>query len=345
MTNQKFTNMEMPSCDDRLLWDILLSAYHFPVLSVADELGVFPLLAVTPFSATEFAKKLSLGARASETMLGILAALGFLAQRNNKFYITDVTRNFLLPDSPYYWGGMLQLARGVAVSHGMLREALLKDKPIGYGERSAWQTHEIDPNQAKVFTQAMHSHTFPAAMGIARRGNFEGVKKLIDVGGGSGCCSIAIASHHSEISCSVMDLPVVCKLAEKYIAQYELQERIGLTPLDMFNDPWPFGYDAVLFSNIFHDWSFARCAFLCKRSFDVLPPGGKIFVHEMLLADTKDYPLSAISFSMTMMFVTEGKQLTLKEIETFLYDAGFENVSTTITYGYYYLISANKPHK
>src|SRR5215213_6877368 len=35
---------EPPTSDDRLIWNVWLSVYHFPTLAVADALGVFPLL-------------------------------------------------------------------------------------------------------------------------------------------------------------------------------------------------------------------------------------------------------------------------------------------------------------
>ena len=36
--------LELPTCDDRLLWDIWMSTGHMPTLTVADELGLFSLL-------------------------------------------------------------------------------------------------------------------------------------------------------------------------------------------------------------------------------------------------------------------------------------------------------------
>ena len=44
MTKQeKEENASLPICDDRLLWDVWMSSYHFPTLCTADELGLFTL--------------------------------------------------------------------------------------------------------------------------------------------------------------------------------------------------------------------------------------------------------------------------------------------------------------
>jgi O-methyltransferase domain/Dimerisation domain len=334
--------LEPPTSDDRLIWDVWLSVYHFPTLAVADGLGVFSLLKEASASSEEVAERLSLGPRATEALLGVLTSLGFLEQRRSRFYLTDVARNFLLPDSPYYWGGILDLVRDIPFTCSSLREALKKDKPIGYEGDDIWETHELDPEQARLFTRAMHSHSFPAAMGVARRGNFTGVRRLLDVAGGSGCFCIALAQRYPEMRFTVAELPVVCRLAEEYVAHYGLQDRIDTASLDMFSDPWPSGYDAHFLSNIFHDWNWEHCRLLARQSFESLPSGGRIYLHEMLLEDTRDAPLAATSFSMNMIFFTQGKQFTAGELEKLLGEAGFEEIALTPTNGYYSLVIGRK---
>jgi hypothetical protein len=339
----KKQHLELPTRDDKPIWDVWMSVFHFPTLAVADEIGLFPMLEKAPLTADEVAKNLSLGARATEALLGVLASLGFLVLRKGRFYNTEVSENYLLPESSYYWGGMLHLVRDMPLTYSVLWEALLRNKPIAYADKELWETHEQDPKQAELFTRAMQSQSFPGAMGVAQRGNFTGVQRLLDVGGGSGCFCIALAFRHPEIRFTVMELPVVCKLAEKYIAGYGLQGRIDTLGANMFKDAWPLGYDAVFFSNIFHDWDWNSCRHLSQRSFDVLPRGGRIYLHEMLLADTKDGPLTAMSFSMNMIYFTHGKQFTLRELDELLGECGFEDISVTNTYGYYSLVSGRKP--
>ena len=55
--------LEPPTSDDRLIWDVWLSVYHFSTLAVADVLGVFPLLKEASASSEEVAQRLSLGPR------------------------------------------------------------------------------------------------------------------------------------------------------------------------------------------------------------------------------------------------------------------------------------------
>jgi hypothetical protein len=98
----------------------------------------------------------------------------------------------------------------------------------------------------------------------------------------------------------------------------------------------------VLFSDIFHDWDDERCRLLARRAHDALAPGGEVLVHEMLLGDGKDGPLAALSYSMVMMFVTQGRQRTGRETAELLTSAGFANVAITMTSGGYALVRATK---
>ncbi len=51
---------DIPLCDDRPLWDTWMSMFHFPTLTVAEELGLFTLLAEGKAPLSEIAEKLSI---------------------------------------------------------------------------------------------------------------------------------------------------------------------------------------------------------------------------------------------------------------------------------------------
>jgi predicted O-methyltransferase YrrM len=336
--------LELPSCDDRRIWEVWMQAYQFPTLCVADDLGLFPLLERRPMSADEVAKELRLSPRAAESLVGVLSGLGFLVQNAGRFSITEVARNFLLPSSPYYWGGMLRFVRDIPITRQSLQEVLLKDRPRDGSMDEMWEKHEMEPEKAKAFTAAMHSRSLHLGVAAARRvAAFAEVKRLLDVAGGSGCFSIALAERHPAMRCTVLELAQVATLAKGYVAEFGLDGRVDTLVADMFADPWPAGYDGVFFSNIYHDWDRARCLRLTKKTFDALPRGGRIFIHEVLLAETKDAPLVGITDSMHMMFFTEGKQRTAGEFESILSEAGFRDMVVTPTYAYYSVVQARKP--
>ena len=335
-----------PAVDDLLIWDTWTSKYHLPTVAVADEIGLFPFLAESPATIDEVSAGLTLGPRGAEVLLGLLSALGFLVQRQGRFHLTNTARTYLLPDSAYYYGPFLRLMSNRPVTTASLRDWLKKDADGAQGDAHAlvhdWQSGELSAERAAVVIPLMHAHSFPAAMGVARNGDFANVHRLLDVGGGSGCFCIALATRYPGMRMAVMELPPVCQLVNQYVARYGLQGNVETIAANMFTDPWPSGYDGILFSNVFHDWDRASCRQLATRSFEALPPGGRIFLHEMVLNDTKDGPLVTVAFSMEML-AQRGKQHSLDELDQMLQEAGFTGTTVTPTYAYYSLVSATKP--
>jgi hypothetical protein len=140
-----------------------------------------------------------------------------------------------------------------------------------------------------------------------------------------------------------MDLPAVCALTPDYVKERGLADRIDMHAADMFRDPWPPGYDAVFFSNIFHDWRPATCLGLARRAFAALPSGGTINLHEMLLSDDGSGPRTAAAFSVLMALGTQGQQFTFGELETLLTAAGFADIECHSTSPLYSLVRGRRP--
>ncbi len=338
---------EPATCQDRALWDIWLSMYQLPAMAVADELGIFRALDEGPATTTETARRLGFNPRATHVLFDMLTALGLLVIRDGRRELADVTRTYLLPESPYYWGPLLRTLGVLPQQRAALIAALrgVDDTPaLGPGVPSqAWESGQIDRARAESVSRIMHCHSQPAAVGAARSADLQGVRRLLDVGGGSGCFSIAIAQHLPDIRCTVMDLPAVCEVARRYIEEGGVAERVDAVPANMFQDVWPGGYDGVLFSNVFHDWSAEANLCLARRAHTVLPAGGRVFVHEMLLAEDGSGPVTTASFSVLMLLGTRGRQYTFSELRQILADAGFTDIYARATYAYYSIVSGRKP--
>lgn len=196
-----------------------------------------------------------------------------------------------------------------------------------------WEAGEIDPEHAAKFTEFMNSVHLSSAIGFAK--NFDlslfGVKSLLDVGGGSGCFSIATAHHQPGIRAIVLELDSVCKIAQKFIDKSGLEKDTVITyDANMFKDEFPlykdskYGYDSILFSNIFHDWGDEKSKYLAKKAYDALPENGMIFLNEALLNDDGNGPLITACFSFHMFRNTQGKQFTFTELKDILNESGFK---------------------
>jgi len=332
------------TCSDAPIWNVFLSAFHTPALVLADELGMFAALAEAPASALELAPRLDLELRAVETIIGLMAALELVTQAAGKFHLTDVARAYLIPSSPYYWGGMLRRIRDHPLDCAKLLASLRRGKAAADARVTGlWEVPEPPAAAMVAFTHAMHAHSFALAMRIVPALGLGSATRLLDVAGGSGSYAIAAVHHHPHLACTVLDLPPVCEVTRTYAALFAGGERIATAPANMFTDAWPRDHDRVLMADIFHDWDDERCAALAARALDALVPGGRLILHEMILAETRDAPLPAIAYSMAMIFSTQGRQRSASELVGLLTGAGFVDVQVTPTSGGYAAITGSRP--
>ncbi len=329
----------VPGVSDQPLYELMWMRHSLPCVQLAQDRGVYDLLAGGPRTIGEVAGELDLPPRVAEAIVAVSAGLGFLAcGKDGRFSLTELGGTYLASESPHYYG---RLMAEEDPHLQKLHEAVEKgDGPV---EPRAVKLGELDPKMVEDFIGKMHTWTRAAAGALAKQKSWSGVRNLLDVGGGSGSLSIATASCHPELRSTVFDLEPVCRIAEKNIAGAELSARISTIVGNMFEPGWPAGHDAVLFGNIFHDWDPESCRTFARNAFDALEPGGTIFLHEMPLNERRDGPLLVACFSVSMLLYEKGKQYTLGELEAFLSEAGFVDFKSEATHAYYHLVSARKP--
>jgi len=348
------TRYAAPAIDDRRIWDLWLSGTYQAAIAAADDSGIFGALADTPATVSELAHRLDFDERATGILLRLLASLELLVLRDERFQLSDQARTYFVTSSPLYWGHMMR----VAVSQWHLDTLLAKLKqkgsadavgPQGTPEISGqgrsvdgWATGHVSIEDARLTAARMHSHSLRAAIGAAQQYDCQGIHRILDVGGGSGCFMIAIAQENPHVRCTIMELPTMCEVAQSYIRAGEVGDRVDTIAVDMFRQSWPHGYDAVFFSNVWHDWNFRTCKWLAQRAFEILPSGGRIMLHEMLLNDDGIGPATTAAFSMLMLLATQGQQFTFGELKLILEEAGFTAAESKPTAAYYSIVTGRK---
>jgi cyclopropane fatty-acyl-phospholipid synthase-like methyltransferase len=341
--------LEPPSTDDRRIWDLWLTMLYQPAIVTADEVGILGALSERPAGIVELATRMDLDERAIGIVLRLLASLGLLVARDGRYQLTDQARIYLVRDSGYYWGNMMELSVNRVPVEMLKAKLRQKGSATGPGPHNmaktdieGWENDNIPPEVARRIAERMHSHSLGAARGLARNYDFSGVRHLLDVGGGSGCFTIALHDAQPQLHITLMELATMLEVALGYLGKAGVGSQVDTLKVDMFREPWPKGPDAILLSNIFHDWNTATNRWLAKKAYDCLPSGGRVLVHEMLLDDGGDGSATTASFSLLMLLLNGGQQYTFAELRTILEDAGFVDVEARTTGAYYSVTTGHK---
>ncbi|MEP2531209.1 methyltransferase [Shimia sp.] len=107
----------------------------------------------------------------------------------------------------------------------------------------------------------------------------DGCTNLLEIGGNSGAFAMGLVREWPELSVSILDLPAVCYLGEKYLSDKDHRARISFVPGDAETTQWP-ECDAILFKSMLHDWRAERAVLFLQRAAQHLPAGGRLIVCE-----------------------------------------------------------------
>lgn len=188
---------------------------------------------------------------------------------------------------------------------------------------TAFDYHGTDPRFNKVFNQGMSNHSTIAMKKILDAYNgFEGLKTLVDVGGGIGATLNMIVGKYPTIKGINFDLPHVIEDAPPYPGV----EHVGG---DMFVSV-PQG-DAIFMKWICHDWSDEHCLKFLKNCHKALPENGKVILAECILPEEPDTTLATknvVHVDVIMLAHNPGgKERTEKEFGALAKGAGFKDFS------------------
>ena len=102
-------DIKRPRTDDRWVWDVVFGVYGFPTIVLAHNLKLFPLLANRPRSLPQVCEALGIKRRPAEAILTAAVALGFLKLRDGQCCLTPLAEDYLLDQSPTYFGTYVDL--------------------------------------------------------------------------------------------------------------------------------------------------------------------------------------------------------------------------------------------
>jgi SAM-dependent methyltransferase len=262
-----------------------------------------------------------------QTLITSLVALKSLHRATDgRYTLSPNTASFLVSSAKYYYGDYLRYQMGRQFYHrmGALPDVMTTGVAPSY---ASWFS---DPEVAATYTRAQHNGSVATAKSLVKRLSFEGVSKMLDVGGGSGAFSYVFCERNAGLSSQVLELPEVCATGNGIKAEQKqiVQEAVSFVELDATSPDWPVqdaAFDMVLMSYISGSVPEPIIGALYANACKALKPGGRLIVHDFMVNDSLDGPSLGALWALQHVTVNaDGLGLCPKEIIDRMGAAGFD---------------------
>ena len=291
------------------------------ILLTAIELDAFTAVGRGATGA-EVAKRCGTDRRATELLLNALVALDVLQLGGDRYANAPVAARFLVAGAPDDARDALKHNLSLWTTWSSLTDAVRE----GHVSLRA-EMRERGDDWTVPFIAAMHRNAAARAPTVVEAVGAGPVKRMLDVGGGSGAYSIAFAQANPALTSVVLDLPTVVPIAASHVAGAGLSRRVTTRAGDLRRDDFGSDFDLVFLSAICHMLGPDGNRDLLARAAKALAPGGRVVIQDFILEPERTRPRQAVLFAINMLVGTEaGSTYTEAEYAAWLAAAGFGGV-------------------
>jgi (2Fe-2S) ferredoxin/SAM-dependent methyltransferase len=291
------------------------------ILLSAVELDLFTALGAGA-NAEEASRRLGTDERATAALLNALVAMGLLTKEDGIFRNTPETKTYLTAGGEHDSRLAIGHLANMWTRWSTLTDCVRRGTAVTNEEMA-----ERGPEWTESFIAMMHKNAVLRADSVVGVLELTGVRRVLDLGGGSGGYAIALARAKEDIEATVFDLPTVTPLTRRYADATEVGGRLHTVDGDMRTDEYGEGYDLVLVSAICHMLSPEENVAVLRKVHRALAPGGRVVIQDFLLGEDKTQPKIAALFAINMLVATAaGNSYSVGEYREWLTEAGFKTV-------------------
>ena len=286
-------------------------------LFAASELGLFEALADSPTTLDGLAARTGLTRRAARISADVMVAVGVLEREGDIYRNSDVATIFLSGRGPIDLRPLLKFWDRISYSAWSgLADALARGP--------SKEIFELDDQLQEVASAGIEAILAGPAAALPRTFDFSGRRRLLDVGGGTGSWSIAVARAHPAIEATVFELRAVADVARKRIEAAGLASRVGVVVGDATTGALPPGYDAFLMANLIHYWSPDENCSLLRRVRSAAEPGASLLLADFWTDPTHTQPLqAALMAGEFAVHVRNGDVYSVEDVRRWLGETGW----------------------
>ncbi|MGV8122002.1 MAG: methyltransferase [Candidatus Xenobiia bacterium LiM19] len=313
-------------------------------LSVALKKKLFDRIGESGAALSDLASILECDARPAGILADLLVALQMLEKKGELFYLSPGVGEFLISTSEMYAGSfILMLDERLYLAWASLEEAIMNNAPLSAFPSGCILSQDESDSIVRNAIMGLHGFTTITSSLLCETVTFSPGSTHLDLGGGTGALSIAVARRFPDMKCAMIDLAPVLKVARENIKTAGLMSRIELLEGDFFVAPYPEGVSSISLSNVLQDWSREKRMMLLSRAFQALPAGGMIVIVECMFSDGHRGPLLSAMMSLNMFIETAGGEcLSAGENAAMLKEAGFSDIEIAADYLPFGIVKAYK---
>ena len=308
----------------RQVLDMMRGYRQAHVLISCAELGVFAALHAGPAPANALAEQLGVEPAALPRLLNAAVALGLLELRGAHYANSPLADACLAAEGPYHLGHLVRREGAFYRRWSNLTEAVRTGRRPEENRRDEGQRDWVRDFELALYDAARTAAPAVAeALGAALPADGRPLR-AIDIGGGHGAYSIALARRYPRLTAEGFELPPVVPGARRIVAAAGASERVTVREGDFKADALGQGYDlALLFGVLVSETPDAAVALLRKVR-AALRPGGAVVIRGFYLDDRRTGPADAVLADLHMLLSTDaGGAHSLADVYGWLHDAGF----------------------
>lgn len=282
--------------------DLITAYLPGAALSVALELGLFWQLAEQPQNAADVAKALGLPGNRCRYWLDFLCDVGLLDRVSEGYAPSAAACSAILEaNDREAWALRAQEAR----------EWLPAIQDLAYHIRepgSVWAAQGLtapdyvvrmveSPERSRRFSRLLYEVHQPLAGELVSFLDMTGVRRMMDLGGGSGVVSMALLHRYPHLSAVVVDHANVCvagreiarEFARSLPAENGIEGRLAFHAADFMREELPSGFELILECDV---GVYSEALF--RKLWAALNPGGRFVIVDNMIQTESLAPPSLV---------------------------------------------------
>ncbi len=256
-------------------------------LFAASELGLFEALGEGPADLDGLAARIGLTRRTARISADAMVAIGLLERHGDQYTNSPVAAMFLAGVTPADLRPLLKL-------WDQLSYPAWQDLAgtLGRG-RPTHEIFEIDDELVPVVSAGIEAATAGACHALPEAAALPPGSRVLDIGGGTGSWSIALAAADPTLTATVFELASVARVARERARGTAYSDRVDVHDGDVLADDLPAGFDAFLVANLVHYYTPETNTAILRRIRAAAEPGARLLLADFWTDPTHTQPLPA----------------------------------------------------